>query len=64
MYRDMWERAMDEGLEMLLQVNTEEAYYVGTAQVPKFGLKATFTPQVCPHAPPTSQACCARCPHS
>lgn len=47
MYRDMWERAMDEGLEMLLRTNTEGAYFLGTAQVPKFGLKATFKPQVC-----------------
>ena len=39
---------MDEGLEMLLQINTEGAFFLGTAQVPRFGLKATFTPQVCP----------------
>ena len=45
-YRDMWERAMDEALEMLLQVNTEGAYFLGTAQMSKFGLKATFRPQV------------------
>lgn len=46
MYRDMWERAMDEGLEMLLQVNTEGAYFLGSAQVTKYGLKAVFSPQV------------------
>ncbi len=46
MYRDMWERAMDEGLEMLLQVNTEDAYFLGSAQVTKFGRQATFSPQV------------------
>ncbi|CAL5226192.1 g9026 [Coccomyxa viridis] len=46
MYRDMWERAMDEGLEMLLQVNTEGAYFLGSAQVTKYGLKAVFSPQM------------------
>ena len=50
MYRDMWERAMDEGLEMLLQVNTEDAYFLGSAQVTKFGRQATFSPQVRTHA--------------
>ena len=46
MYRDMWERAMDEGLEMLLQVNTEGVYFLGSAQVTKFGLTAKLSPQV------------------
>ena len=60
MYRDMWERAMDEGLEMLLQVNTEDAYYVGSAQVPKLGLKATFSPKVGIHAPAAHKDCARR----
>ena len=60
MYRDMWERANDEAMEMLLQVNTEGAYFLGVVEMPKYGLKAEFKPEVSLCAP-ASQNCVLTC---
>ena len=46
--RDLWERAMDEALEKLLQVSSDGAFYIGSVQVPKQQRgKIEFVPKVC-----------------
>ena len=47
-YRNLWERAMDEALEKLLQVSSDGAFYIGSVQVPKQQRgKTGFVPKVC-----------------